>query len=108
MHNDEEQDVLWDLLGQARPTGVSPYFARNVLRTLRRNNPSRDSAWSWPTLLRWVLPASGLAALLLGWTALQWNQEAQSQKEFAAEFNAAAELSPLVAVDNSTPWMDVN
>lgn len=106
MHKDEEHDALWDLLGQARETTVSPYFARNVLRALRQTNSSRP--WSWPILLRWLLPASALAALLLGWSAVQWNQKQQEQKEFAAEFNAAAELSVLVAVDNTTPWMEVN
>lgn len=106
MNKDEEQDALWDLLGQAREPTVSPYFARNVLRAVRKDSSSRP--WSWPILLRWVLPISGLAAVLLGWTTLEWRHEQQEQKEFTAAFDAAAELSSLVAVDNTAPWMDVN
>ena len=106
MNKDEEQDALWDLLGRAREPKVSPYFARNVLRTVRQDQTTRK--WSWPILLRWILPVSGVAAVLIGWTTLQWRQDQQEQNEFAAAFDAAAELSSLVAVDNTAPWMDVN
>lgn len=107
MNKDEEHDALWDLLGQAREPKVSPYFARDVLRTVRQDQAA-SRHWSWPTLLRWALPVSGVAALLVGWMALEWSQDQQEQKEFAATFDAAAELSSLVAVDNTAPWMDVN
>jgi len=106
MNKDEEKDALWDLLGQVREPTVSPYFARNVLRTMRQDQAARK--WSWPSILRWVLPASGVAAVLIGWTALQWRQDQQEQKEFAATFDAAAELSSLVVVGTMAPWMDVN
>lgn len=38
----ENDQKLWDLLGKAKPTGVSPFFARNVLREVRsaRQTPS--------------------------------------------------------------------
>lgn len=104
-HHEEEHDALWELLGQARPTEVSPYFSRNVLRTLRQSQASRRAPW--PALLRWLLPASALAALLLGWTAMQWNQH-EKEQAFAEAFNAAANLSSLVAVDQRGPWMEVN
>jgi hypothetical protein len=32
----DDNDKLWELLGKARPTPVSPFFSRNVLRAIRQ------------------------------------------------------------------------
>jgi len=43
--NPDDNDKLWELLGQARPPEVSPFFARNILRTIRQESaaPPRRS-----------------------------------------------------------------
>ena len=40
MNHDEEHDELWQLLGQARQPQVSPFFSRNVLRAIRKEEAS--------------------------------------------------------------------
>ena len=62
MKRDDDQE-LWDLLGQAPEPKVSPFFARNVLREIRK--PS-----DWTTFRGWLnprrlLPAAGMAAALV-------------------------------------------
>ncbi|PYJ07400.1 MAG: hypothetical protein DMF06_15835 [Verrucomicrobia bacterium] len=62
MKRDDDQE-LWDLLGQAPESKVSPFFARNVLREIRE--PS-----DWATLRGWLnprrlVPALGAATALV-------------------------------------------
>ncbi len=58
----EEQDELWNLLGQApRPPEASPFFARNVLRQVREDS-SRSTTFSLPRLFR---PLAVSAAVLV-------------------------------------------
>jgi hypothetical protein len=63
MKRDDDQE-LWDLLGQAAEPKISPFFARNVLREVRQPG-------HWSTLRGWfnprrLVPAAGLAAALIG------------------------------------------
>jgi hypothetical protein len=39
--NADDNDKLWKLLGNARQPDVSPFFSRNVLRTIRQEEASR-------------------------------------------------------------------
>src|SRR5204863_5445575 len=55
MKRDDDQE-LWDLLGQAPESKVSPFFARNVLREIRE--PS-----DWATLRGWLNPRRLVPAL---------------------------------------------
>lgn len=62
MKRDDDQE-LWDLLGRGAEPKISPFFARNVLREIRK--PS-----DWTTLRGWLnprrlIPAAGMAAALL-------------------------------------------
>ncbi len=56
-----ENDALWALLAKSRPASASPFFARNVLRKIRRPSPA-NPLQSW---LRWLVPAA-YAILALG------------------------------------------
>ncbi|MFM8364896.1 MAG: hypothetical protein ACKOAS_07060 [Verrucomicrobiota bacterium] len=56
-----ENDALWALLAKSRPASASPFFARNVLREIRRPSPA-NPLQSW---LRWLTPAA-YAILALG------------------------------------------
>jgi hypothetical protein len=62
MSDDFDSGPLWDLLGRARPVGVSPYFVRRVLREIRRT-PARPLLP--PIFVRW-LAAGALAILAVG------------------------------------------
>jgi len=62
MRRDEDQE-LWDLLGRGAEPKISPFFARNILREIRK--PSE-----WTTLRGWLnprrlIPATGMAAALM-------------------------------------------
>jgi hypothetical protein len=59
----DDDEKLWDLLGQAAEPKVSPFFARNVLREIRQPG-------DWTTLRGWLnlrrlIPATGVAAALI-------------------------------------------
>ena len=62
----EDDQELWDLLGQAPEPGVSPFFARDVIRRIREEG---QRSWSnklhgWLRIRR-LLPATGVAVALL-------------------------------------------
>ena len=63
MRPDEDQE-LWDLLGHVKPTGVSPFFARNVIRRLREEPSVFGQLRAWLSL-RWLIPTSALAAAIV-------------------------------------------
>ena len=63
MNRDDDQQ-LWDLLGEGRTPEVSPLFARNVIREIRENSTSATGRWSWLPLPRTAV-FGALAALVL-------------------------------------------
>jgi hypothetical protein len=62
MKRDDDQE-LWDLLGQAAEPKISPFFARNVLREIRQPG-DRSTLRRWFNLRR-LIPAAGMAAALI-------------------------------------------
>jgi hypothetical protein len=113
--NREDDQQLWDLLGQAQPTEVSPFFARNIVRTVRER-PRR--AW----LQRWLspgklIPATGLAVaviaamLALHRPAPQPLNPADDTPDVVAaidpqDYDVVADLDELMAVEESNLWDD--
>ena len=111
----EDDQQLWDILGQARPTEVSPLFARNVVRTVREQ--PKHSEW-----LRHLLgpgkliPAMALAVAVA--TILVMRQPAALQlapaddtpEVIAAidpqDYDVVADLDELMAADDNTLWDD--
>ena len=98
MNEDWDKDALWDLLGKTKRADVSPFFARNILREVRRN-PARPLLPV--SLLRWIgagafaLLATGFFLNLGGGGSVQ----ATGTSDFAEVFDAAAGLDKLVAVE---------
>ncbi len=53
---DQENDDLWELLGKAKRSAPSPFFAAKVVAAARRADERRKSLWrNW---LRYGLPGS--------------------------------------------------
>lgn len=102
MDERNEQDALWDLLGKARKTEASPYFTRKVLRAVQEE---ARPVFSLSLLLRWLLPVSACAAVVLGWSAYSWQQD-QKAAEFNAYFDMAADMQSLVVQDDTSVWID--
>ena len=95
-----EKDDLWDLLSRARPTAApSPFFARNVLRSIRHLTP----APAIPAfVLRWIT-APAFAILLLGFSfSLIHSTKTQVPAELVEYFDIAAGLDQLAIVEDLT------
>ena len=60
--NREEDPKLWDLLGRAQKVEPSPFFARNVVRAVRRRRSRRPQEWS-------SRPASSAGEAPVDWVA---------------------------------------
>jgi hypothetical protein len=52
----DDNDKLWNLLGQARPPEVSPFFARNVLRAVRQEEATRPRGTFFARLAQTLRP----------------------------------------------------
>jgi hypothetical protein len=100
MKNDlPENDELWNLLGHARTASPSPFFARNVLRSIRHLTPAPAIP---PFILRWI-NASAFAILLVGFSlSLIHPQKTQIPAELVEYFDIAAGLDQLALVEDLT------
>lgn len=61
--NRQDDEKLWDLLGQSREPKVSPFFARNVLRKIREAQ-GEAPVRHWFNV-RWLVPAAGVAVTII-------------------------------------------
>jgi hypothetical protein len=108
MKRDDDQE-LWDLLGQAAEPRISPFFARNVLREIRKPR-------EWATLRGWfnlrrLIPAAGVAGALIAVAFLRMHTSvaplaAGSPSEILANIEAQdheviADLDDLLASDDN-------
>ena len=59
----EDDEKLWDVLGHSAEPGVSPFFARNVLRKIREEQGESAPRRNWA--LRWLVPAAGMATVII-------------------------------------------
>jgi hypothetical protein len=94
-----KNDELWDLLGRARPAGVSPFFARRVLAHLPDR---RDQPLLRLLVLRWA-GALSLAVLAAGFV-LTFRSDEQpmtvSSRAFIEVFDSAAGLDKIATVED--------
>ena len=93
-----ENDALWGLLGRAKTTHTpSPFFARNVVRSIRLN--TRAPAHP-PFILRWI-SAPAFAVLLFGFAlSLLQSRQAPVPSELVEYFDMAAGLDQLAIVED--------
>lgn len=110
----EDDEQLWDLLGKAPETKVSPFFARNVLREIRQEQSRSGQSWfSW----RRLVPASAVALAIVAAVVFvrypsptQPSSEAQVDPVIAQievqDFEVVADLDNLLASDENRPWDD--
>lgn len=110
----EEDEKLWDLLGRGTEPAASPFFARNVLRKIReaRGESSPQTAW----YLRWLVPAAGMAVVIIAGLALptqiikqQHRSDSRPDAVALAESQDSdfmTDLDDLMASDDSTALDD--
>lgn len=97
----QEDDALWSLLGRAREVSPSPFFARNVLRSIRSAPSERIVTFSFFRLIH----AFAFAVLLLGFSLslLDSRRDAHIPFEVVEYFDLAAGLDQLARIEEVTP-----
>jgi hypothetical protein len=113
--NREDDDQLWDLLGQAQQPAVSPFFARNVLRRVREQPQRLVWVREWLNL-RSLIPASTVAVALIvaafvvhspsGPAPTAASDSDPLAKIDPQDYAVVADLDELVASDENTLWDD--
>ncbi|MEP6821744.1 MAG: hypothetical protein ABI946_05275 [Chthoniobacterales bacterium] len=116
----EDDHELWDLLGKADHTPVvSPFFARNVLREIRREPAWRDRFPPWLSLRR-LIPISATALAALAAVGLALYQTPESPRPApdpeplpdsiaqldSVDFEVVADLDDLIALEEDSVWTD--
>ena len=110
----EDDQQLWDLLGQAKPRQLSPFFARNIVRRIREHADRFAWVRSWLSPRRFV-PAAGVAIAVIA-TILAVHQPAGPNqvdsppdvivKIDPQDYDVVADLDELLATDESNLWDD--
>ena len=111
----EDDQPLWDLLGQGDEPELSPFFARNVLRQIRQEPRWFEHVRSWLRLRR-LVPVSGLALVVVAAIIFAHNPSLR-QKPVATEpdpvakidtqdYEVVADLDELLASDENNLWDD--
>jgi len=112
MKRDDDQE-LWDLLGQGAEPKISPFFARNILREIRK--PS-----DWASVRGWLnfrrlVPAAGMAAALVAAVFLSMHTSvapvaAPSSEKLAnvdaQDYEVISDLDDLLASDDNNSLDD--
>lgn len=110
--NHEEKDDLWELLGRAKPTRVSPFFSRNVLRVIREAKSERVGFFG-RFHLRWIAAAVGLVAVVLGGYFLTPRPQPEGglvemveHLTASPDYAVISNLDELLAAEESSVWLD--
>ena len=111
--NPDEHDDLWRLLGKARTPEVSPFFSRNVLRTIRTARQERPGFLAW---LRgpWQLATIGACvAVLMGVGMLRESSPQPDQMFLLAQqvssspdYDVIGHLDELLESEENSVWLD--
>jgi hypothetical protein len=123
----DDNDKLWELLGEARPPAVSPFFSRNILRAIRQEEEARPPL-SFPRVLlsrftrslrcwAWQYALAGtcaIAALVTVYPSAfvrhhhTVDTQAGITKQIVAnpDYEVINHLDELVADEESSLWLD--
>ncbi|MBA2622995.1 MAG: hypothetical protein H0U88_05165 [Chthoniobacterales bacterium] len=109
----EDDQKLWDLLGEAPQPFVSPFFSRNVIRRVREVGGWRETVTGWFTSRR-LIPATALA-LAIGFAAVSIQPAADKEADDLPEavsvidpqdYEVVADLDDLLAAEDDNVWDD--
>ena len=108
----EDDKQLWDILGRVPEPGVSPFFARNVLRKIRQDATRFDRARNWFSLRR-LIAASAVAIVVVGLAIATHHPVSRTTsandldvvaKIDPQDYDVVADLDELIAWDENTVW----
>jgi len=111
--NTDEHDELWRLLGKAKKSEVSPFFARNILRECRTRKHQQHNLFAW-LLRKWrlaLLTCSAVALLGVGFAPALFRKPAATppalaQQQVPADYEAINHLDELLAYEENSIWLD--
>jgi hypothetical protein len=85
----EDDSKLWDLLGHSAEPKISPFFARNVLRKIREEQPEAAPRRSW--LPQWLVPIAGMAVVIVAALTFPSHLVERNHPRASAEVSPTAE-----------------
>jgi hypothetical protein len=110
----EDDQQLWDLLGEAKPGQLSPFFARNIVRRIRERPARFEWLRSWLSP-RMLVPMAGVAIAVIA-TILAIHQPAGRNptdsppdvivKIDPQDYDVVADLDELLATEDTSLWDD--
>ena len=110
----EDDKQLWDILGQVPKPTLSPFFARNVVRSARQGATRFERVRHWLSWRR-LAAASAVVVLVIGMAIATRHPVSLSQatatndSEVVAkidpqDYDVVADLDELIAWDENSVW----
>lgn len=110
----EDDQELWDLLGETKAPAVSPFFARNVVRQVRQDTAGRLNFLRW--LRPRILAPVGVFALALTFAGVSADRmlrqgTGDNPPDIVAsidpqDYEVVADLDNLIASEDDNTWDD--
>ncbi len=110
----EDDKQLWDILGRIPEAKLSPFFARNVVRSLREEPTRFERMRVWLSWRR-LAAASAVVALVIGMAIATHRPVSQMPATNDADlvakidpqdYDVVADLDELIAWDENSVWED--
>jgi len=107
----EDDQQLWDLLGEAGEPALSPFFARNVVRQVRQEKGWSEYVFGWLHPRR-LIPASAVAlAMVVAALSVQFpmldsldNLPDTVASIDPQDYETVADLDDLLASEDDSLW----
>jgi anti-sigma-K factor RskA len=110
----EDDKQLWDILGRVAKPVLSPFFARNVVRSVRQEATHFERMRIWFSWRR-LAAASAVVVLVIGMTVATHHPVSQTPatndsdvvaKIDPQDYDVVADLDELIAWDENSVWED--
>jgi hypothetical protein len=110
----EDDKQLWDILGRVPEPKLSPFFARNVVRSVREEATRFDRMRGWFSWRR-LTAASAVVVLVIGMAIATRHPVSQTTaandsdavaKIDPQDYDVVADLDELIAWDENSVWED--
>ena len=110
----EDDKQLWDILGRIPEPKLSPFFARNVVRSVRQEATRFERMRSWFSWRR-LAAASAVVIVVIGMAIATHHPVSQTTvandsdvvaKIDPQDYDVVADLDELIAWDENTVWED--